>query len=99
MHLMRKAMKKLTHRQCNDLSHHLVLQQSIRDRIAHVVHTTCIVAKEMESKKNSGEFMIHVAESHSQSITDLKSAKIKFISFHYLHTMETITKATSNNCR
>ena len=80
MRLMRKAKKKLTHRQCNDLSHHLVLQQSIvikilRGRIAHVVHTTYIVAKKMESKKNSGDFMIHVAESHSQSITDLKSAK------------------------
>jgi len=69
MRLMRKAKKKLTHQECNDLSHHLVLQQSIvikilRDRIAHVVHTTYIVAK--NGKQNSGEFMIHnVAESHS----------------------------------
>jgi len=92
MRLTRKAKKKLTHQECNDLSHHLVLQQSIvmkilQDRIAHVVHTTYIVAK--NGKQNSGEFIMLQRAIRFSINNRSKKRKIKFISFHYLHTWET----------
>lgn len=62
-----KTKKKLTHQECNDLSHHLVLQQSVYCKYY-------IVAKEMESKKKSCEIMIISCREpfDSQSITDPK---------------------------